>query len=69
MRNPEITGKLQILRDFSSFSVVDGNKNLSQKDVPIYVGLESHTSSVETTKLEKPEKDGIEKTTCKKSGK
>ena len=42
-RNPETTGKLQILRDFSSFSAVDGNKNLSQKDVPMYVGLKSHS--------------------------
>ena len=53
LRNLEIAGKLQILRDFSSFSVVDGNKNLSQKDVPMYVGLKSHTSSGETKKLEK----------------
>ena len=65
LRNPEIAGKLQILRDFSSFSVVDGNKNLSQKDVPMYVGLKSHTSSVETKNLEKPEKTGVEEKSAK----
>ena len=65
LRNPEITGKLQILRDFSSFSVADGNENLSKKDVPMYVGLKSHTSTVETKKLEKTEKTGVEEKSVK----
>ena len=59
-RNPEITGKLQILQDYSSFSAVDGNKNLSNKDVLVYVGLKSHASSVDTKKLEQTEKIGVE---------
>ena len=37
-RNPETTGKLQVLRDFSSFSVTNGKSNQSTKDSPVYVG-------------------------------
>ena len=64
-RNPEITGKLQVLRDFSSFSAAEGNENLSHKDVPMYMGLRSHTSSVETKNLEKTEKVGVQEKSVK----
>ena len=46
-RNPEITGRLQVLRDFSSFSVTDGKSDQSKKDSPVYVGVESHTYRIE----------------------
>ena len=48
LRNPETTGKLQILRDFSSSSAAEGSTNQSEKEVLMYMGLKSDTSSVET---------------------
>ena len=41
------TGRLQVLRDFSSFSVADGKSDQSKKDSPVYVGVESHTYRIE----------------------
>ena len=64
-RNAETTGKLQILWDFCSSSAAEGNIDQSKKDVPMYVGLNSHTSSVETKKLEKAEKTGVEEKSIK----
>ena len=46
-RGPEITGRLQVLRDFSSFSVADGKSDQSKKASPLYVGVESHTYRIE----------------------
>ena len=46
-RNPETTGKLQVLRDFISFSVAAGKSDQSKKDSPVYVGVEFHTYRIE----------------------
>ena len=43
----ETTGKLQILWNFSESSVAEGNTDLSVKDNPLYVGLESTMHRVE----------------------
>ena len=51
-RNPETTGKLQLLRDFSSFSVAAGKSDQSRKDSPVYVGVESHTYRVQDEEKE-----------------
>ena len=51
-RTPEITGELQILQKFSVPNVEKGSSNLSSKDSPVYVGMESHTSRIEVEKKE-----------------
>ena len=51
-RNPETAGKLQVLRDFSSFSVAAGKSDQSKKDSPVYMGVESHTYRVEDEEKE-----------------
>ena len=45
-RNPETTGKLQILQRLNVPSVEEGNSNLSIQDSPVYVGMDSHTVRV-----------------------
>ena len=59
-RTPDTTGKLQVLQKFSVPSVEKGSTNLSSKDSPIYVEMESHTSRIEV------EEKGSEKSVKKK---
>ena len=68
-RNPEIIGRLQVLRDFSSFNVVDGKSHQSKKDSPVYVGVESHTYRLEGKKAEKGNKIVGEEKSVKKQKK
>ena len=49
-RNPETTGKLQILQKLSIPSVVEGNSNLSIQDSLVYVGMDSHMPRLENDK-------------------
>ena len=65
-RNPETTGKLQVLQDFSSFSVAAGKSDQSRKDGPMYVGIESHTYRSEDKKTEKGNKNVEEEKSVKK---
>ena len=65
-RDPETTGKLQVLRDFSSFSVAAGKSDQSRKDGPVYVGVESHTYRLEDKKAEKGNKNAGEEKSVKK---
>ena len=46
-RTPETTGKLQIPQKFSFPNAEKGTTNLSNKDNPVYVGMESYTSRIE----------------------
>ena len=39
LRNPESTGKLQILQQMGIRSAVERKLNLSKKDSPLYVGM------------------------------
>ena len=56
-RNPETTGKLQILQNCSEFSEEAGNTDLVQKADPLYAGLESPTFRLESKK-KKEKKNG-----------
>ena len=49
-RTPETTGKLQVLRNFSISSVGKEKTNLSRKDNPMYVVLETSTLRLEDVK-------------------
>ena len=57
-RNPETTGKLQLLQQFPIPGVVDGNSDPSEKDKPIYVGMESHLSRIEDAKTKNQKNKG-----------
>ena len=56
-RNPETTGKLQILQKLSISSAKKGSTIPSLKDSPMYVGMGSHTLRVEKDKNEKGKKE------------
>ena len=56
-RNPETTGKLQILQKLNIPSAAKGNTNPSVKDSPMYVGMDSHTLRVEKDRNEKEKKE------------
>ena len=58
-RNPETTGKLQVLRNFSNPSVEEGKTNQSSKDNPLYVGLEMPTHRVDSEGKEKENKKDV----------
>ena len=56
-RNPETTGKLQILQKLSIPSVEEGSINPSVKDSLMYVGMDSHTLRAEKDKNGKEKKE------------
>ena len=56
LRNPGITGKLQILQHVEIPSVVEGELNLSKKDSPLYVGMIPHALRLEGKKMKKERK-------------
>ena len=55
-RNPEATGKLQILQQFKNPSAAEGNKNQSDKDSPMYVGIVPHTLRLANEKWKRKER-------------
>ena len=55
-RNPETSGKLQILQKLSIPSVNEGSINPSVKGSPMYVGMDSHTLRIEKIQMKKKRK-------------
>ena len=60
-RNPEITGKLQILQKLSVPNVKEGNSNLSIQDSSVYVGVDYHTPRLDGEKLKNKRKMVLER--------
>ena len=58
LRNSETTGNLQLLQKFVVSGVGNGKLNTSVKDSLLYVGMQSHVSSLESEKNDKEKKNG-----------
>ena len=56
-RNPETTGKLQILQRLNVPNAEEGNSNLSIQDSPVYVGMDFHMPRLEDKNNGKEKKD------------
>ena len=66
-RNPETTGKLQVLQRLKIPSATKGSTNLSNKDGPVYVRMDFRTPMVEDEKAEKENTDEIREKSVKKN--